>query len=322
MKVELIDQYDRQVEIEYQGDTYLVRDNGAVCRKSRPGQRKRKGDDVWTFGRPDQWNGYMHIGTHFVHRIVAIAFYGDRPSEKHVVDHIDTNRRNNRAENLLWCIGLDNVLSNPISRKRIEYAHGSVDEFLRNLGTDRSRQPSFDWMRPVSRQEAEKSLKRSLDWAKSGKLPQGGQLGEWVYGARQPDISIPEVEADRQSRTPMAIQRNWRTPSEFPSCPDSIGSDPLGAYAVRLRSATLFSRNWFGETLTEVAGLGDGLLAVLCRLPQGGVKEWALCKITVEKEKFLHESVRTYFSLEGAVNAYCELVGLGAPFEDSIDDYC
>ena len=43
----------------------------------------------------------MDIGTEVVHRIVATAFHGEQPSVKHIVDHIDTNRRNNRVENLV-----------------------------------------------------------------------------------------------------------------------------------------------------------------------------------------------------------------------------
>ncbi|WP_294143305.1 HNH endonuclease signature motif containing protein [uncultured Sanguibacteroides sp.] len=33
----------------------------------------------------------------------------------YVVDHIDTNRQNNRIENLRWLTKLENVLLNPIS---------------------------------------------------------------------------------------------------------------------------------------------------------------------------------------------------------------
>jgi len=321
MRIDLLDQYDRQVEVEYQGDRYLVRDNGAVCRKSRLGHRKRKLDDVWTFGRPDDSSGYMHVGSHVVNRIVALAFHGEQPSKQHIVDHIDTNRRNNRAENLRWVTRLDNLLLNPITRRKIISAYGSLDAFFKNPAAIVEREPNFDWMRTVTKEEAEESRKRLLNWAESGQIPKGGQLGEWVYGARQPIGPIFEVISDKQSLTPMAIQRNWRTLGEFPICPDSIGSDPLGEYAARLKSGTVFYKNTFGATSTVVACKGDALLAVLGRLHEDAVKEWAVSKVTVENEKFVHESVSTYFSLEGALNAYCKLVGIDAPFEESIDDY-
>ena len=68
----------------------------------------------------------MGISKHKVHRIVATAFHGPQPTEHHVVDHIDTNRRNNRPENLRWVTRLENVLTNPITAKRVEYPYGEL----------------------------------------------------------------------------------------------------------------------------------------------------------------------------------------------------
>ncbi len=132
MRLELLDQYDLEKEVEFDGDKYLVRDNGAVYRKHSPDRRRSRFDENWTFGRHDKSTGYMHIGSHVVHRIVAFAFLGSPPSEKHVVDHIDTNRSNNRAENLRWVTRLDNVLRHPSTRKRIISAYGSLDKFFEN----------------------------------------------------------------------------------------------------------------------------------------------------------------------------------------------
>lgn len=320
MRPDLLDLYDRQVEVEYQGDKYLVRDNGAVYRNSRLGKRKRALDDFWTFGRPSDSDGYMHVGSHVVHRIVAAAFHGECPSEKHIVDHIDTNRRNNRAENLRWVTRLDNLLLNPITLKKIINTYGSLDEFFKNPGKSSAREPDFDWMRTVTKEEAEESRKRLLKWAESDQIPKGGQLDEWVYSVRRPNESILKVTPDKQSLTPMAIQRHWKTPSEFPICPGSVGSDPLGEYAIGLEFGTVFSRNRYGETLTVEVGQGDAFLAVLCKLPKDSVKGWVLSKVTVEDEKFVHESISTYFSLQGALKSYCELVGI--KHEESIDDYC
>ena len=44
--------FQQEVDCVYDGDEYLVRDNGAVLRKYRPGKRKRPLDDRWTFGNP------------------------------------------------------------------------------------------------------------------------------------------------------------------------------------------------------------------------------------------------------------------------------
>lgn len=37
-----------------------------------------------------------------VHRLVCMAFVGEAPSKKYTVDHIDGNKKNNRADNLEW----------------------------------------------------------------------------------------------------------------------------------------------------------------------------------------------------------------------------
>jgi hypothetical protein len=321
MDTQLLDQFDRELEVDYRGEVYRVRDNGAVCRQRKPDQRKRPLDDAWTFGRPNASTGYMYVGSEVVHRIVATAFHGEQPSEKHIVDHIDTNRRNNRVENLHWITRLDNLLLNPITRRKIISAYGSLDEFFKNPGaaTEPGSIRNFEWMRTVSKEEAQESLDRLRKWADSGQIPNGGRLGDWVYGVQQPNEPVLEGIPDKQSLTPMAMQRNWKTPSKFPMCPDSIGSEPLGEYVNRLEFGTVLSRTSFGEAMTIVAEQGDELLSVLCRLVGDPSKEWALTKVTVENGKFVHENVSTFFSLQGAMKEHCKLADV--PFNESIDDY-
>ncbi len=73
-------------------------------------KRARPLDKQWTFGRQNPSAGYMHLAGVPVHRIVCTAFHNSPPTDQHVVDHIDTNRANNRAENLRWVSRLENVL--------------------------------------------------------------------------------------------------------------------------------------------------------------------------------------------------------------------
>lgn len=320
MSDELLHDFQREVEISFEDEIYLVRDNGAVLRRSRSSGRRRKLDNVWTFGRQEPSTGYMAIGTHIVHRIVAFAFH-PQPTSKHIVDHIDTNRANNRAENLRWLTRLENVLRNPITMKRVIQIYGSLEAFFNDPTTVIEHVPDFSWMRTVTKEEAAESRRRLLSWAASTVTPTGARIGEWVYRPQSPNL-LPRVEVDeKRSATPNALQRRWKVTCEFPACPPSLGSAPLTEYGAALISGCVFSRNDFGESFTEEVGSNGEILAVITRMPASSAKDWALAQVTIENGLFVHESHGTFFSREGAVNAFNRLLGIDAPHIETIDDY-
>ncbi len=95
-----INEYTRETICEYKGELYSVRDNGAVMRHLREGKKARKLDNIGTFGTKNKVSGYMMINSHRVYIIVAKAFIPGNEDGKMIVDHKDTNRCNNRVENL------------------------------------------------------------------------------------------------------------------------------------------------------------------------------------------------------------------------------
>jgi len=284
MNDEILNQYTKELKVLYRDECYLVRDNGAICRQPRTDKRVRRYDDKWTFGIK-KTNGYRYIGNHPVHQVIATAFHGTPPSENHVIDHIDTNRENNRPENLRWVTRAENLFNNPITRERIESIWGSVESML-------------GYFKSVS-----------------------------------PDINS-------ESLTPMATQRSWRTPCEFPACPEIpdilLDEDSyqiidicglLEEYKKELEFGTAFSQNIYGESLTVTTDItsstesGDiPALIVLCNLPNNTIKSWAVARVTFENKKFVHENMSSFFTLQGALKAYCQIAGIS--FENSFDDYC
>lgn len=204
----MINDYKEVKECIYKDEHYSVRDNGAVMRHLREGKKPRRDDGVWTFGVKNSQNGYMHIGSHRVHIIVATAFLGARDSKVYVVDHIDTNRCNNRVENLRWFTRLENVLNNEITRNKISYICGGIEKFIANPSILHERlglfaDPSLDWMRTVTREEAAvayENIKRY--WAEQVKNPKpltGGKMNDGVYRKQQisnPDIPILSNEGE------------------------------------------------------------------------------------------------------------------------------
>lgn len=320
MSEELLDDFHREVEVTFEGEVYLVRDNGAVLRHSRPNGRRRPLDDVWTFGRKEPSAGYMAIGSHKVHRIVASAFH-QQPTPKHIVDHIDTNRANNRAENLRWLTRLENVLCNPITMKRVIQIYGSLEAFFNDPTAVIEHVPDFSWMRTVTREEAAESKRRLLSWAASTEPPKGGRVGAWVYRPQSP-AAFPPAEAEaKRSATPNALQRRWKVVCEFPACPPSMGPVSLADYEASLVPGSIFSRNDLGESQTELVGTTDRTLVVVTRMPPSSVKAWALAEATIENGLFVHESHGTFFTRDGAVNAFNRLLGIDALHIETIDDY-
>ena len=267
----MINDYKEVKECVYKDEHYSVRDNGAIFRHKREGKRLRLDDERWTFGFKNSKTGYMLLGDHRVHIIVATAFLGERDSKKFVVDHIDTNRCNNRVENLRWFTRLENALNNEITRSKIIFICGSIEAFIENPNIlrerlDQVKEPSLEWMRTVTKEAAAtayENIKRY--WAEQAKNPKplvGGKMNDGVYSKQlnitqyvpispNKEISAKPIDAISQqndetqlqslktdlvkAKSPdIAWQKNWVQPAQFPCCPTSIGNSPLQDYYSQL----------------------------------------------------------------------------------------
>lgn len=326
-----VDEYSEVKECIYKGEHYSVRDNGAVMRHQRDCMRKRKLDDVWTFGTINA-SGYLDFCGEKVHRIVATAFHGQAPSEQHVVDHKDTNRQNNRPDNLRWLTKLENILLNEITRKKVELICGSVEAFLNDpqlLFGYETEDKNFSWMKNVTKEEAQNCLKNWEHWAKTAKPDPNYKksehhVGDWIhnkllriddnpfmnkipdgrggYRTMERDNFVPEednVEKDEpsktQSLTPNAIQLNWKYPVEFPACPQEYTGNPLETYMANLKEGVVFSTNSnYSDSKVLRFGMSQpDSLWVMCSV-RIGWKTHAITKITFNNGIFYHENIGVY----------------------------
>lgn len=171
---------------EFKGRQYLVRDNGAVKRLPKEGCKANGYDNIWTFGKKDATTGYMMLSGVRIHQIVATAFHGAPIESTMVVDHKDTNRCNNRPENLAWVTRFENVMNNPITRNRIALACGSVEAFLEDPSKFRHKlkDKNISWMCTVTKEAAAKCKQNLERWAADDRKKEssGKGLGDWIFG--------------------------------------------------------------------------------------------------------------------------------------------
>ncbi|MCH7400771.1 HNH endonuclease signature motif containing protein [Belliella kenyensis] len=328
MTVNLND-FEREAECFYKNERYSVRDNGAVLRHPRKNKPLRKYDNHWTFGKPNN-NGYLLIVSEVVHRIVACAFLGAPPTTQHIVDHIDTNRQNNRPENLRWLTKLENILNNPITVKKIVHLCGSIEAFLEDpsiLKNHINEDRNFGWMRAVTPEEARISWERLGNWAdkeNDGTSSQGGSLGEWIFKDNQNPSSNIEISEFTNSLTPNAVQNNWKTPSEFPCCPQGGTGNPIETYAANLGIDEVFSRNKYSNSIvSDFATSKDGnSLWIMCKSSDdNAIKPWSLAQVTFDSNLYVHTNLGSFSKKEGAEKQFTLAKGLEWTGGDTFEDF-
>ena len=360
----LIGVFGEEKVCEYKGRRYFVRDNGAVYRQCQDDGKMRKWDEEWTFGKLDPNTGYMLIGQERVHRIVCTAYHGEPVGDRNVADHIDTNRCNNRPENLRWVTKLENTLNNPITRAKVELICGSIQAFLENpslLYSHESENPNFTWMRSVTKEEGQRSLKRWNEWAAKPveeRKPKGQGVGEWIYEEDKParpasnrpryagpynswaEHKAAVEEMNRQqheleyglkdSLTPGAKQLNWKTPTEFLLCPTEGQERTLQAYLNNLVKGQVFTRTQYGDggvVLDCGINEADNALYVLTQNgddeeDQRTVKPWALCKITLQDGYYVHENEGSFFHEDGGQKYFTLAMGREWTGGEVFDELC
>ena len=313
-----IDVNDFEVEKEcyYQGEKYIVRDNGAVLRYPKDDTKPRLLDNKWTFGKVGN-HGYLYLASKGIHRIVATAFHGENLSKEYIVDHIDTNKQNNRPENLRWITKEENIMNNPNTRDKIQYITGcSIEELKGNnweeLHKYTSEKQNTSWMRPTTKEEAENFHKKQEQWlSKKSEMNEENQklyeqlmkisniqeknqkekigMGEWVFEpSKERNIDIfkyyfPSINMN-------AVQ-TYKTPTEFQCCPDVTTEKSLDIYYINLDKNKLFSQNQYYKSYIIKADFDkkkEFILVQCLSLNNKKDESYSLFKIKLEHNYYVH----------------------------------
>jgi hypothetical protein len=319
-----INDYGEEKTCLYEDETYLVRDNGSVMRLPKQNKKPRQLDNIWTFGKANYKTGYLEHGKVRIHRIIATAFHGSPPAHNYVVDHIDTNRQNNRPSNLRWVTRFENTVFNPITRKKIEYLTGvEINEFLSdpNKYKDCFKAPDVSWMRSVTEEEAKACLENlsKFDQQKNKNMSKSSNgIGEWVYI----DPKYSYANNGIQCTNPLVKLHGWRTPTEFPLCPEKVEDNPIENYFKKLDKGFAIAKNCYGYSIIEnIAKVNNEKIVIISKIPSK-IKNYALMTITFEDGLYVHASKRTFFEKVGAEKYFTLEQGLEWTGPDSIDDYC
>lgn len=183
-------------------------------------------------------------------------------------------------------------------------------------------------MRTVSPEEAKISRDKLERWAKEDNVPTGkGKIGEWIY--KNQNAGEVEMEPDlvTESLTKNAVQINWRTPTEFPQCPEKPGDFPLQEYLDRLQKDVVFSKTAYGESKVLNAGLnmaGSALFVATYFESKTAVKGYALAKIEYDRSSntYYHESRGTFFGEDGVSKYFTIERGYEWTGGEVFDDLC
>lgn len=317
-----VDDFKIEKNCIYKDEVYSVRDNGAVLRHSKDDSRKRKIDEVWTFGKVDD-KGFLRIGGEKINRIVATAFYGNPESEQYVVFHKNYNSQDNRAYNLAWVTKFEFKILQPNIQSQLRILTGKkIEEILSDVSILRTIDtPNLLWMSKITQQEADECLQKYIDL----KFATVNEIEQIDWNSTENKTNIKQYNSSyHPSLTPNAVVNGNMIPSYFPCCPKEKMDFPLKTYYENLKIGNVYYMNSKYKVLVMETAFVDEKIIIKCESADGekAIKPWSVSIITYENGVFVHSLYKTCFQKESADKYFTVLQGKEWTGGDVFDDFC
>lgn len=326
MMTKHIDDFTQEKTCAYKGETYSVRDNGAVMRHSRKVGRKRKDDDCWTFGTSVDDKGFLSFGTAKVQQIVATAFLGNPPHPQYVVFHKNYNKQDNRVANIAWVTKFAYHILQPNvqAQLRITSGENKIEKILSDFEQYKASLPNnLLWMRSITQEEADDCLQKYVD-LKFSTLQEREELN-WNSADSRKKVKALNPNF-HESLTPNAVVRGNMIPSYFPCCTQEKSENPLRAYYERLQAGNVYYMNSRYKTLILEAAFYEEKQQIIVKCESGdgenAIKTWSVGIITYENGLYVHSLYKTYFQKDSADKYFTILQGKEWTGGDVFDDFC
>lgn len=318
--------FEKEAMCIYKDEYYSVRDNGAILRHSRETGRKRKDDDIWTFGTSIDDKGFYSFGNVKVQQIVATAFLGTPPTSQYVVFHKNYNKQDNRIENLAWVTKFEYHILQPQvqAQLRIVTGENKIEKILSDFEQYKAFLPqNLFWMRSVSQEDADKCLQKYIDLKFSTKE----EREQLDWNTLESKKNIKEIFPDlKPALTPNAFVAGNMIPSYFPCCPQTIGENPLQAYFENLKTGNTYYTNERYKTIVLEAAFYEEKQKIIVKCESGdgekAIKLWSVSTITFENGMYLHTLYRTCFEKKSADKYFTILQDKEWTGGDVFDDFC
>jgi hypothetical protein len=98
--------------------------------------------------------------------------------------------------------------------------------------------------------------------------------------------------------------------------------DPIESYLKNMENGKIFNTNQYGDAIIQEFALIDNSTIVVITSIPSDVKSFALAKIVFNDGYYIHESLGTFITYEGAEKQFALARGLEWAGDDSFDDYC